>query len=300
MKTLIVLLGPTGTGKTELSLKLAENFNSPIISADSRQLYEGLTIGTAAPTITEQNKIKHYFIGNVPIVEPYNVSIYESQCIDLINKLFQKYDKLICVGGSMLYIDAICKGIDEIPDVSNEVREELWEEYQNNGIDDILKRLKLLDKHYYFEVDHKNHKRVIHGLEVCLTTGKPFSFFRKKTVKERTFNICKIGLERNRDDLFNRINKRVDQMITDGLLLEAKANFHNRHLNALNTVGYKELFAYIEGMYTLGEAIEKIKRNTRNYAKQQMRWFKKDDQIKWYNLTDYDKEYIIQDIVKSV
>ena len=300
MKKLIVLLGPTAVGKTDLSLRLAEHFCSPIISADSRQLYEGLEIGTAAPTKDQLNHIKHYFIGTLNINDYYSASEYESETLQLVAELHLQHDVLIMTGGSMMYIDAVCKGIDDIPTIDDALRKELYELFEREGLEPIRQRLRILDPIIYNQVDLKNHKRVIHALEVCLMTGKPYSSFRTNSIKERPFRIIKIGLTRDRDELYGRINTRVDQMIKNGLLEEAKSHFTDRHLNSLNTVGYKELFKYMEGEWNLDLAIEKIKRNTRVYARKQLTWFKRDEDIHWFNLSQQTEENVLNNISEIV
>ncbi|MDH8701110.1 tRNA dimethylallyltransferase [Dysgonomonadaceae bacterium PH5-43] len=296
MKSLIVLLGPTGVGKTELSLKLAERYNSPIISSDSRQIYEGLIIGTAAPKVEELNRVKHYFVGELPIDQYYSASHFEDDVIGLLSKLHQQHDTIIMSGGSMMYIDAVCKGIDEIPTIDETLRKEVFEQYENNGLEHIQQQLKLLDPVFYNQVDLKNHKRVIHALEICLMTGKPYSSFRTNSAKQRPFDIIKIGLKRDREELYSRINKRVDQMMEDGLLEEAKAFYPYKHLNSLNTVGYKELFQYFDGNWSLDFAVEKIKQNSRIYSRKQMTWFKRDQEISWFNP---DEEFLILQFIAS-
>ena len=295
MKTLIVLLGPTGVGKTELSLQLAEHFKSPIISADSRQLYKELPIGTAAPTPEEQAKIKHYFVGTLQLTDYYSASQFEEDVISLLNDLFQTHETILMCGGSMLYIDAVCKGIDDIPTIDETLRADLRELYQKEGIDPIRQQLKLLDPVFYKQVDLKNHKRVIHALEICLMAGKPYSSLRTDSKKPRPFNIIKIGLKRDREELYERINQRVDKMMEQGLLEEARSVYHLRHLNSLNTVGYKELFKYFSGEWTLDFAVEKIKQNTRIYSRKQMTWFNRDDEIRWVHLGEVGE---IKELIK--
>lgn len=300
MKTLLVLLGPTAVGKTELSLKLADHYSTAILSADSRQLYQGLEIGTAAPTMDELDRVKHYFIGLLNIDQYYSVSDYEARAIPLLSELFQKHDVVIATGGSMLYVDALCYGIDELPAIDPQLREDLYKQYENEGLDPILTQLKLLDPQHYSEVDKKNYKRVIHALEVCLMTGKPYSSLRTKTQKKRPFKIVRVGLERSREQLYDRINRRVDLMMETGLLEEAKKYYSQKHLNALNTVGYKEIFKYLDGVWTLDEAIEKIKRNTRVYSRQQMRWFKKDENTHWIDLSRISDQEAFDQILAAV
>ena len=283
MKILFVLLGPTGVGKTALSIQLAHHFGCPVISADSRQLYKELPTGTAVPTAEEQSQVKHYFIATYTITDYYSASMYEEEAIALITGLFDSHDDLLLCGGSMMYIDAVCKGIDEMPTVSQEIRDELWSRYRNDGLTPILEELKMVDPVHYNEVDRMNYRRVIHAVEICRMTGKPYSSFRTKQTKIRPFKICKIGLTRERAELYDRINSRVDEMIAKDFVEEARSVYPMRHLNALNTVGYKELFSYFDGCYTLDEAIEKIKTNTRTYARKQMTWFRRDPEIKWFH-----------------
>jgi len=283
MKTLIILLGPTGVGKTELSLKLAEFLGSPILSADSRQLYKELPIGTAAPTREEQAKIKHYFVGTLQLTDYYSASRFEEDAIALLANLFQTHETVLMSGGSMMYIDAVSKGIDEIPSIDEVLRTDLKDLYHREGIDPIRRQLKLLDPLFYKQVDLLNHKRVIHALEICLMTGKPYSSLRTEKAKPRPFRILKIGLKREREELYERINRRVDKMMNQGLLDEARSVYSLQHVNALNTVGYKELFKTFSGDWTLAHAIEKIKQNTRIYSRKQMTWFKRDKDIQWFH-----------------
>lgn len=287
--TLIVLIGPTGVGKTELSLRIAEHLKTCIISADSRQLYKGITIGTAAPTKEQLNRIEHYFVGFLDLADYYSAAQYEVDALNKLELLFPKYPNIILTGGSMLYIDAICKGIDDMPTVDLDTRRFMQKKYEKEGLDGLTRELKLLDPDYYFKVDLKNHKRIIHALEICYMTGKPYSSFRTQKKKERPFNILKIGLQRNREDLYNRINQRVEEMIKLGVIEEARKVFHKRHLNSLNTVGYKELFKYIAGEWDLPFTIQKIQRNTRVYSKKQMTWFKRDPEINWFHPEEEEK-----------
>lgn len=286
MKTLLVLSGPTGVGKTEWSIQIAERLQCPIISADSRQLYKGMTIGTAAPTPEQMRAIKHHFVGVLKPEDYYNASEYEQDALQLIGELHQKHDTVVLTGGSMMYIDAVCDGIDEIPTIDGKLRKEINALYEEKGLSHIRRKLKLLDPDFYNQVDLKNPKRIIHALEICLMTGKPYSSLRKNRRKERPFKIVKIGFMRPRQELYERINKRVDEMIAQGLIDEAKGFYPLRHLNALNTVGYKELFNYFDGDWTKEKAIEKIKQHSRNYARKQMTWFKKDDAMHWIDLSD--------------
>lgn len=283
IKTLIVLIGPTGVGKTDLSLELAEKYDSPIISADSRQLYSRLKIGTAAPTEEQLKRIKHYFVGILNLDEYYSAAQYELEVINLLNELFSKHNVIVLTGGSMMYIDAICNGIDDIPTVDSETRQLIMNKYKEEGLERLCAELKLMDPEYYSIVDLKNHKRVMHALEICYMTGKTFTSFRTGQKKKRPFKIIKIGLTREREELYNRINKRVDQMIKDGLVEEVKSVYQYRDMNSLNTVGYKEIIQYLEGKCSLDFAIEKIKQNSRIYSRKQMTWFKRDNEITWFH-----------------
>ena len=283
MNSLITLLGPTGVGKTELSLKVAERLGSPIISSDSRQLYRELPIGTAAPTPEQQARVKHYFVGTLGLTDYYSASQFETDVLALLTQLHATVPNVVMSGGSMMYIDAVCKGIDDIPSVTPEIREAIYQQFAKEGLAPILEELKAADPKHYEEVDRQNYKRVIHAVEICRMTGKPYSSFRTHTIKSRPFRIIKIGLTRDREELYDRINRRVDQMMEEGLLEEARRVYPYRALNALNTVGYKELFNYLSGEWTLDVAIEKIKRNSRVYARKQMTWFKHDPAIQWFH-----------------
>ncbi|MDR2804412.1 MAG: tRNA (adenosine(37)-N6)-dimethylallyltransferase MiaA [Dysgonamonadaceae bacterium] len=283
MKTLIVLLGPTGVGKTEVSLRLAEQFRCPILSADSRQLYKDLPVGTAAPTAADLQRIRHYFVGTLELSDYYSASRFEEDAIALLSQLHETHDTVIMSGGSMMYIDAVCKGIDDLPTIDETLREEIRSLYEKEGLEPIRQRLKILDPVFYKQVDLKNPQRVIHALEICLMTGKPYSALRTQSAKERPFHILKIGLNRDRNELYDRINRRVDQMMANGLLDEARRVYPFRRLNALNTVGYKELFQYFAGEWELAFAVEKIKQNSRIYARKQLTWFKRDKDIVWYH-----------------
>ena len=294
MNSLIVLLGPTGVGKTELSLRIAEHFGSPIISADSRQLYKDLPIGTAAPTPEQKKRVPHYMVGTLALTDYYSASSFEQDSLLLLDKLFETHTHIVMTGGSMMYIDAVCKGIDDIPTISDEIRKSIYAQFEAEGLEPILRELKEKDPEHYDVVDRMNYKRVIHAVEVCRMTGKTYTSFRTNKEKERPFRIIKIGLTREREELCDRINKRVDQMMEEGLLEEAKRVFPFRHLNSLNTVGYKELFNYFSGEWTLDFAIEKIKRNSRVYARKQMTWFKRDEDIIWFHPDD--EEQIIRHI----
>lgn len=295
-KTLIVLIGPTGVGKTDLSIKIAEKYGSPIISADSRQLYSDLKIGTAAPTEEYLKRVKHYFVGTLKLTDYYSAAQYESDVISLLEELFKSNNTILLTGGSMMYIDAICKGIDDIPTVDSETRQMMMEKYEKESLDRLCAELKLLDPEYYSTVDLKNPKRVIHALEICYMTGKTYTSFRTGNKKQRPFDIIKIGLCRDREELYERINKRVDIMIKEGLVDEVKSVYEYRNLNSLNTVGYKEIIQYLEGNCTLEFAIEKIKQNSRIYSRKQMTWFKRDNDITWFHP---DKEEEIMEFIES-
>lgn len=286
MNSLITLLGPTGVGKTELSLRIAEHLGSPIISSDSRQLYKDLPIGTAAPTAGQLARVRHYMVGTLSLTDYYSASNFEEDVISLLATLHQSIPAVVMTGGSMMYIDAVCKGIDDIPTVTPEIRNSLYAWFESDGLAPILQELKEADPVHYEEVDRNNYKRVIHAVEICRMTGKPYSSFRTHICKERPFRIIRIGLTRDREELCNRINLRVDQMMADGLLEEARRVYPFKHLNSLNTVGYKELFNYLDGEWTLDFAIEKIKRNSRVYARKQMTWFKRDTDIAWFHPDD--------------
>lgn len=296
--TLIVILGPTAVGKTGLTLSLAEHYACPILNCDSRQIYRDMRIGTAAPTQEQLDRVKHYFVGQLNLDEYYSAAKYEQEVLQLTSELFKTHNTLILSGGSMMYIDAVCNGIDDIPTVDEEVRATLAKRLQEEGLEKLLAELRLADPEHYDFVDHKNAKRVVHALEVCYTTGKPYSsFLTRKTLRcgasttqtaDRPFRILKIGLERPREELFARINSRVDDMINSGLLHEAMTLLPHRHENALNTVGYKEMFNVLDGTWELPMAIERLKKNTRVYAKKQMTWFKHDTGVTWFHPNDKD------------
>lgn len=286
MNTLVVLLGPTGVGKTALSLDIARHIGSAVLSADSRQLYKDLVIGTAAPTADERAAVTHHLVGLLELTDYYSASRFEEDTLSLLQTLFKQHRAVLMTGGSMMYIDAVCKGIDDIPTVTPDIRKAVWNEYEQGGLAPLLDELKQSDPLHYDEVDRKNHRRVLHAVEICRMTGQPYSSFRTNTVKERPFRILKIGLMRPREELFERINRRVDQMMADGLLDEVRRVYPHRALNSLNTVGYKELFAYLDGLCSLDEAVAKIKRNTRVYARKQMTWFKRDESIRWFHPDD--------------
>ena len=288
---LFVLLGPTAVGKTALSIKIAKLLGSPIINCDSRQIYKDMSIGTAAPTEEQLAEVKHYFVKILELQQYYSAAQYEEDAINLIGQLSSTHNNLLLSGGSMMYIDAVCNGIDDIPTVAPEIREELKERLHTEGLEKLRNELRLLDPEYYNIVDLKNPKRIVHALEICYTSGKTYTSFRIRKRKERPFQIIKIGLRRERNELFERINKRVDMMMEEGWLEEAKSLYPHRQLNALNTVGYKELFKYFDGTWKLDFAIEKIKKNTRDYAKKQMTWFAHDEDIHWFS-PDNEKEIL--------
>ncbi len=281
-KSLIVLVGPTGVGKTETSLALAEHFHAPILNADSRQIYKGMTVGTAAPTLEERSRAEHHFVQFLNPGDYYSAAQFEMDAMALLEDLFQKHDYVLLSGGSMMYIDAVCHGIDDIPTVDDVTRKTMLERYEKEGLEPLVQELRVLDPEYYQIVDLKNPKRVIHALEICYMTGKTYSSFRTNTKKQRPFHIVKVGLRREREVLYDRINRRVTKMIQDGLEEEVKALLPFRNTNSLNTVGYKEMFAYFDGKMSLEEAADKIRQNSRIYSRKQMTWFKRDNQIKWF------------------
>lgn len=281
-KYLIVLSGPTGIGKTVVGIKIASHFNTEIVSSDSRQIFKELAIGTAVPGTNELSAVNHHFIQTHSIEENYNASRFENDALDVINSLFKKHDLVLLVGGSMLYIDAVCNGIDVMPDADPEIRKSLKDKFEKEGLESLRFQLKKLDPDYYNSVDLKNQNRIIHALEICIITGKTYSSFRSNPKKNRSFSIIKIGLNCDRKVLHYRINLRVDQMIDAGLETEARNLYHLKHLNALNTVGYRELFAYFDGEITREKAIELVKRNSRRYARKQLTWFRNDNEMNWF------------------
>lgn len=296
MNTLFVLLGPTAVGKTELSLKIAEALGSPILNADSRQLYRDIPIGTAAPTAEQMQRVRHYFVGTLGLEEYYSAAAYEQQVMELLPALFGETPGVLLSGGSMLYIDAVCRGIDDIPTVEEETRTLLRQRLAEEGLGRLCAELRLLDPEYYRKADLHNTQRIVHALEICYQTGRPYSSFLSQQTKQRPFRIIKIGLQRPREELFSRINQRALKMLENGFEQEARRVYPLRHLNSLNTVGYKEMFRYISGEWSLPQAIEKIQRNTRVYAKKQMTWFQRDADINWFR-PDEEKE--ILDFVKQ-
>lgn len=280
-KTLIVITGPTGVGKTEATLRIAEHFNIPVINADSRQIFSEIPIGTAAPTAEQQQRVQHYFVGNHHLEDYYSASLYEQEVLNIIDN--QHAPISLLSGGSMMYIDAVCNGIDDIPTIRSEIREEMMRRLETEGLEQMCKLLRELDPEHWEIVDRNNPRRVIHALEICIQTGKTYTSFRTNTIKDRPFNIIKIGLNRNRDELYSQINQRVLNMIEEGMIEEAQKVYPKRSLNSLNTVGYKELFEYLDGLTTLDEAIFKIQSNTRKYARKQLTWYKKDVAYQWFN-----------------
>lgn len=281
--TLLVLIGPTGIGKTELSLNLARQLDTVIISSDSRQIYKELKIGTAAPTPEQLQAVQHYMVGTHSITDYYNAYEFEQDVLKLLDTLFHAHNNVVMTGGSMMYVDAVCKGIDDLPTIDPELRKEVMDIYEKEGLDAIRRQLKLLDPVFYEQVDLKNHKRVIHAVEVCLMTGQPYSSLRTNSAQKRPFNILKIGLDMDRTELYDRINKRVDIMVEEGLFDEARTFYEHKTLNALNTVGYKEIYGHFDGEYDADTAIDLIKRNSRRYAKRQLSWFRRDKEINWFH-----------------
>lgn len=317
MKTLIVITGPTAVGKTQLCLDLAVHFGIPVINADSRQIYCEMKIGTAAPTEEQLQRVKHYFVGTLSIEDYYSASMYEKEVTALLDELFQESDYALLSGGSMMYIDAVCNGIDDIPTVDEVTRQTLKRRLADEGLESLCEELRRLDPEHWAVVDRKNPRRVVHALEICLMTGRTYTSFRKKDKQtainlntqasdsgcssnmcyssDSSFQIIKIGLTRPREEIYDRINHRVDQMMAHGLLDEARRLYPFRHLNALNTVGYKEMFTYLDGTWTLDEAVERMKGNTRRYARKQLTWFKRDPAMTWFSPDD--KQQIIGHIL---
>jgi tRNA dimethylallyltransferase len=290
----IVVLGPTGVGKTDVSVEIASHLNTEIISADSRQFYREMNIGTSVPPELFLARVKHHFIRFISVKDYYSSSLFERDVLKLLPSLFSRKNVVLMTGGSGMYIDAVCYGIDDIPDIDPETREKYNCQFKNEGIESLRKTLKILDPDYYAAVDLRNHKRIIRALEICETTGRPYSAFLTKRKAERDFDILKIGLKRERDELYFRINMRVDEMISRGLEDEARELYDLRDLNALNSVGYREFFEYFEGNITREKAIELIKRNSRRYAKRQLTWWSRDPNIKWF-----DAENVV-DIIKYI
>lgn len=297
-KTLVVILGPTGVGKTDTCIKVAKHFNVPIINADSRQMFMELSIGTAAPTQTQQQDVKHFFVGNHHIEDYYSASMFEQDALQLIDQLFASNDLALMSGGSMMYIDAVCNGIDDIPTVDDNTRQWMKQRLEHEGLPALVEELKVLDPEHYNFVDKNNPRRVVHALEICHMTGKTYTSFRTNKIKQRPFNIVKIGLNLPREELYQRINQRVLNMMQEGLEEEARNVYPKRQFNSLSTVGYRELFEYFDGLCTLEEAITKIQSNTRRYMRKQLTWFKKDDKIQWFSPNNIEE--IINYISKSI
>ena len=305
MKTLIVITGPTAVGKTALCLDLARHFNIPIINADSRQIFRELKIGTAAPTEEQLRQVRHYFVGTLGLEDYYSASMYEQQVMTLLDELFQQSDYALLSGGSMMYIDAVCNGIDDIPTVDDETRVTMKRRLEEEGLEALCEELRRLDPEHWAIVDRKNPRRVVHALEICHMTGRTYTSFRKRELGDnsrlypssRPFRIVKIALTRPREELYNRINARVDLMMLQGLLDEVRRLLPYRHLNALNTVGYKEMFAYFDNIWSLDEAVERMKGNTRRYARKQLTWFKKDNEVTWFSPDD--EQQIIEHILST-
>ena len=290
---LIIITGPTSVGKTSAAIALAKALRTEIISCDSRQMYREMRIGTAVPTVEELSEVPHHFIGNLSIHNYYNVSMFEQECLQLLNQLFVKYPTVVMTGGSGLYIDALCKGIDDFPTVDPDIRTTVAGWFETEGIEYLRRQLKMLDPEHYAKVDLRNHKRMMKAIEVSLQTGKPYSSFLTAQEHKRPFRIEKIVLNRSREELFERINRRTTLMMKEGLLEEVEALYPYRRLNALNTVGYKELFAYMDGRYDRDTAIELIRRNTRHYAKRQLTWFARDKEMIWQHADEFIKNFSI-------
>lgn len=287
--TLIVVTGPTAVGKTALCMDIAKTYGIPVINADSRQIYKGLSIGTAAPTEEQMREVRHYFVGTLPLDCYYNASMYERDVMSLLARLLPSKHVALLAGGSMMYIDAVCNGIDDMPTITPETRALMRKRLEEEGLESLCEELRRLDPEHYETVDKRNTRRVVHALEICHQTGKTYTSFRVRRRKQRPFRIVKIALNRQRDDLYKRINKRVDDMVDSGLVEEARCLTEYQELNALNTVGYKEIFDYFRGRWEIDEAIERIKGNTRRYARKQLTWFKKDKSITWFSPDDSQK-----------
>lgn len=299
-KTLLLILGPTGVGKTELSLRVAEHYGCPILNCDSRQVFRGIPIGTAAPTEAEQARVKHYFVATRDMAEDYNAGQYERDALVLLDELFQTHEVVVMTGGSMLYADAVCNGLDDIPSVPEAIRKEVKCRYEANGLEWLQQEVQRLDPAYWEIVDRQNPARLMHCVELCLATGQAYSALRTNKQKVRPFRIVKIALDRPRAELYARIDERVKQMIASGLENEARRVYPLRALNSLQTVGYRELFAYFNGEYDLGRAVELIQQSTRHYAKRQLTWFRRDKEIHWLNANDdYEKNLsVIDDLLR--
>lgn len=300
-KSLLLILGPTGVGKTELSLRVAEHYGCPIVNCDSRQVFRSIPIGTAAPTAQEQARVKHYFVATRELEDDYNAGQFERDAMELLDTLFKTHEVVVMTGGSMLYADAVCNGLDDLPSVPDALRQQVQRDYETKGLEWLQTEVQRLDPAYWQLVDQQNPARLAHCVEMCLTTGQTYSSLRTGERKQRPFRIIKIGLERPREELYDRINRRVIQMMADGLEDEAKAVYPKRQLNSLQTVGYKELFAYFDGEYDRNRAIELIQQNTRHYAKRQMTWFRRDKDIHWLQANDdYEKNiHLIDTLLRA-
>ncbi len=297
MKNLIVILGPTAIGKTNLSIDIARMLNTDIISADSRQIYREMAIGTALPEPQQLNTVKHHFIQSISIHDYFNVSHFEQLVLAKLEELFLSHENVVMTGGSMMYIDVVCRGIDDLPDINHKVRSSLLTRFEKEGLEPLKNELKKNDPEYYLRVDLKNHLRIIHALEVFYQTGKPYSKWLTQPKKERPFHIIKIGLNTDRSQLYKRINLRVDEMVSKGLIEEAKKLYPFRNLSSLNTVGYKEIFAWLDGSISLEEAIIQIKNNSRRYARKQLTWFRRDKEITWFD--PQNKQAIINFVLEK-
>ncbi|MBR5133025.1 MAG: tRNA (adenosine(37)-N6)-dimethylallyltransferase MiaA [Alistipes sp.] len=299
--TLIVIVGPTGSGKTSLSIDIARHYSAPIISTDSRQVYRGMAIGTAQPSAEELAAAEHHFIADREIFDDFNCGRYEQEALARLEELFSKHDVVVAVGGSGLYIQALCDGLDALPEADDELRQELKHRLENEGIESLVAQLRELDEKYVEEVDVYNPQRIVRALEVCLVSGRPYSELRRGSVAQRNFDIIKVGTEMDREVLYDRINRRVDIMLRDGLLSEVEALLPHRHLNSLQTVGYREFFDYFDGKCSLEESIELVKRNSRRYAKRQMTWFRRDESIAWFSPERVEEiiEYIDSKILQN-
>lgn len=291
-KNLVVVLGTTGVGKTEACISIARHLHCEIINCDSRQLYESIPIGTAAPTAEQMLKVRHHFVGILPLDRYFSASMYEEAVCKLVEE--SRHDTFLLTGGSMMYIDAVCNGIDELPTVRDEIREEMKRRLADEGLDALDRELSQLDPQHWQNIDHNNPRRILHALEICHQTGRPYSSFLSHSKKERPFNILKIGLTRPREEMYERINLRVLKMMDDGLEEEARKVYPLRHHNSLNTVGYKELFDFFDGTTDLEEAVRRIQSNTRRYMRKQETWFKRDNTIKWFSPTE------IKEIIKYI
>uniref|UniRef100_UPI004055AF48 tRNA (adenosine(37)-N6)-dimethylallyltransferase MiaA n=1 Tax=Alistipes sp. TaxID=1872444 RepID=UPI004055AF48 len=298
MRRLVVIVGPTGSGKTSLSIRLAEHYGAPILSMDSRQFYRGIPIGTAQPTAEELQRAPHYLIASHDLDDALNCGSYETLALGLVEELFLKSETVIAVGGSGLYVKALCEGMDDLPVADEALREELAGRLEREGLPALVEELKQLDPRYWAEVDRQNPARVLRALEVCLQSGRPYSEQRTGVKRERNFEIIKIGVDMPREELYRRVDSRVDQMIEEGLEAEARRVYPLRHLNSLQTVGYKELFEYFDGKITREEAIELIKRNSRRYAKRQLTWFRRDNTIRWFHPTLFEEIFSYIDTVR--